>query len=117
MPEIEILFDIYYPDEEVDYRYYYTGRILSHFKWFDQVVEQSDNEGISLIQGLHGHAAYQFWQDDQKDSLVRNQSYYEMKIRNNEDWMKKIRIKAKESKISVEEQVKLEAAWTLSNSK
>ena len=61
-------------------------------------------------------SAYQFWQDEQKGLLTKNQSYYEMKIRHNADWMKKIREKASKSGLTVDQQIKQDAAWTLSNS-
>ncbi len=111
------LYDIYYRDAPVNYRYWYTSRIISHYKWFDQVVEESANKGISLEQGLEGHSGYQFWQDGQKGLLTKNQSFYEMKIRHNADWMKNIREKASKSGVTVDRQIQIEAAWTLSNSK
>ena len=110
------LFDIYYPEAAVDYRYHYTSRVMSHSLWFDQVVEQSANEGKSLEEGLEDHSGYQFWQDEQKGLLVKNQSYYEMKIRHNEGWMEAVRERAVKNGISTDEQVQLEAAWTLKNS-
>jgi len=111
------LYDTYFPAAPVDYRYRYTGRIISHYKWFDEVVAESANKGISVEQGLEDHSGYQFWQDEQNGLLTKNQSYYEMKILHNDDWMKKVREKAEKSGISVDQQIQLEAAWTLSNSK
>jgi len=111
------LFDSYFPDAPVDYRYRYTSRIISHYKWFDEVVAESANKGISVEQGLEDHSGYQFWQDEQKGLLTKNQSYYEMKIRHNADWMKQIREKADKAGISVDRQIQLDAAWTLSNSR
>ena len=111
------LFNIYFPHEPIDYRYDYTSRIISHYKWFDEVVAESELKGVSVEQGLEDHSGFQFWQDEQKGLLVRNQSFYEMKIRHNEDWMKQIREKAEKNGISVDRQIELDAAWTLENSK
>lgn len=110
------LFDTYYQDADIDYRYNYTSSILSHYIWFDEVVEESANKGISLVQGLEDHSGFQFWQDEQKGKLIKNQSFYEMKIRHNKEWMKKIEIKAAENGVSVDKQIQLDAAWTLSQS-
>ena len=110
------LYDIYFPNTAINYRYWYTSRIISHYKWFDEVVEESANKGISVEQGLEDHSGFQFWQDEQKGLLIKNQSFYEMKIIHNADWMKQIREKALKSGISVERQIQLDAAWTLSSS-
>lgn len=110
------LYGIYYPDEPPDYRYYYTSRIIAHYKWFDEIVEESENKRITVEQGLEDHSGFQFWQDEQKGLLQKNQSYYEMKIRTTEDWMKQIREKAEKNGISIDRQIELDAAWTMRNS-
>ncbi len=111
------LYEIYFPEVPIDYRYWYTSRVISHYKWFDEVVEESANKGISVEQGLEDHSGFQFWQDEQEGLLTKNQSFYEMKIRHNAEWMKQIREKATKNGISVDRQIQLDAVWTLSHSK
>lgn len=110
------LYEIYYPAAEVDYRYYYTSRIITHYKWFDEVVAESSLKNLSVEEGLEDHSGFRFWQDDQKGILKKNQSYYEMKIRTNVGWMEQIREKAEKNGRSVDMQIKLDAEWTLNNS-
>jgi len=111
------LYDIYFHDAPIDYRYEYTGRIISHYKWFDEVVEESSIKRISVEQGLEDHSGFQFWQDEQNGLLKKNQSFYEMKIRHSVDWMKQIREKAIKNGITVDRQIQLDAEWTLLNTK
>jgi len=108
------LFALYYPLAEPDYLYDYYRMIIRNYLWFDDVHEEAMEMKVPVTERLTGHAAYQFWVDDQKTPFPRDLSYYRMKIMTDPSWMQQIRDKAVINKISEQEQLNLDAAWLVS---
>ena len=115
--------------------------IKSDEKWYAQIVEKAHSNGISVEEELYNNAIYVICLDPEKyfeelnsDQLPvsRNGKLKSMKglqtepevvndalqnlknyIYTDEQWMSKIKKKAKQNGISVEEQLDIDARWAL----
>ncbi|MFO7615862.1 MAG: hypothetical protein R6V75_01270 [Bacteroidales bacterium] len=107
----DVLYALYYPDAEKEYRYDHMRGILRFYSWFDELVKEADFTGKRVELLLKGHADYLFWQDDQAGKVPHDVDYYRMNITKDSTWMQQIREKARINGISVDEQVRVDARW------
>jgi len=108
---IEVLYKSYFPEHIRNYPYDYQARILTDYQWFNLVVKDAEQRGVSVAQGLKDHSTYQIWKDEQDGLLAKDAGYYVMEIRKDPIWLSKIEEKAKLNGISLEEQIELDAKW------
>jgi hypothetical protein len=111
----DVLYNHYFPTAPKEYRYDYIRDIVRNYLWFDDIQKQSDYEAVPMETKLAGNADYLFWEADQAGKIPHNTDYYRASIMKDSTWMKQIREKAEINKISVEEQLKLDAEWMIKN--
>jgi hypothetical protein len=109
----DVLYRHYYPAAAREYRYDFMRAIVRNYVWFDDIQQQSDYSGVPVQDKLAGNADYLFWLDDQTGKIPHDFGYYRMNIMKDPAWMKQIRDKALINKISVDEQVSMDAIWML----
>jgi len=111
----EQLYDLFYPGYR-DPVLKFENDIRCYGDLFKRMYTESQLEGTTIAARIHREASFMLYQDAQsnpdkyveKRDLVR---IYEMGIRGTPDWMEKIRQKAHENKISVDEQVRRDAEY------
>jgi hypothetical protein len=111
----DVLYRQYFPNAPKEYRYDFTRDIVRNYIWFDDIQKQSDYEAVPMRDKLIGNADYLFWEADQAGRIPHNADYYRASIMKDSTWMKQIREKAVINKISVEEQLRLDAEWMMKN--
>lgn len=91
--------------------------------WFEKVVSKANESGISVDVQLRNEAIFivegGLIEETKSEETAEEKDlqFYINKIRNSPEWMKSIEEKALKNKVSIEEQIKLDAAWTLENEK
>lgn len=89
-------------------------------EWYTKIVEKAQETGISVERQLkieavsivEGGVSELY---NKSDGENKNLQYYINIIKNDAEWMKGIIEKAKQNNISAEEQLKLDAIWTMEN--
>ncbi len=113
----DVLYRHYYPAAAKEYRYDFMRDIVRNYVWFDDIQMQADYSGVPMQEKLAGNADYLFWQADQSGKVPHDIGYYRMNILKDPVWMKQIREKSLINKITVDEQVTMDAIWMLEESK
>jgi len=111
----DVLYTHYFPTAPREYRYDFTRDIVRNYLWFDDIQKQSDYEAVAMEKKLAGNADYLFWEADQAGKIPHNEDYFRANIMKDSTWLKQIRHKAEINRISVEEQLKLDARWMMEN--
>ncbi len=95
--------------------------------WFEKVVEKAGKNGQSIDDQLRDEAIFivdggVVVEDDAVDEIITGQDSLKKdlgsiinEISDNPEWMKEIEEKALKNKISIEEQINLDAKWILDN--
>ncbi len=96
--------------------------IKSNPDWFNKVEKKAAENEISIEEQLRNEAVYIIeggFVDDGSKEAAKEKALYDLiqEIKNNPDWMKSIEAKAIKNNVSIEEQLKLDATWTLENKK
>lgn len=110
------LYHHYFPSAAKEYRYDFMRSIIGSYIWFDDIQQKSDYSGVPMEDKLAGNADYLFWLDDRAGKVPHDIGYYRMNILKDPAWMEKVRTKARDNKISVDEQVTRDAAWMMQES-
>jgi len=111
----EQLYDLFYPGYR-DPVEVFADKIRTYDEEFKRMKDESLAMNISLPQRINKEAKYLFYNDSksnpekytEKRDLIR---IYEMGIRGTPDWFEEIKQKAKVNKISVDEQIRIDAEW------
>lgn len=111
----EQLYDLYYPGNQ-DPIEHFANQIRCYGDEFQRMYKESVNMNISLADRIRKDAEYLYYADLKKnpDKYTSKSDIilsYEMGIRGTPEWMKEIKRKAKVNKISVDEQIHLDAEW------
>jgi hypothetical protein len=111
----EQLYDLFYPGyrDPVDV---FADKIRTYGDEFKRIKDESLAMNISLPDRINKEANYLFYNDyksnpdkyTEKHDLIR---LYEMGIRGTPEWLEEIKRKAKVNKISVDEQIRIDAEW------
>ena len=97
-----------------------VNEIKNNKEWFDKVVDKANQNGIPVEDQLRNEAIFlleggMIEQPSEKSLKVKDMQYFIDKIKNDPEWLKSIEEKALKNKVSIEEQIKLDAKWILEN--
>lgn len=96
------------------------NEIKANSDWFNKVVEKAHESGTSVDDQLRNEAIYIIKggiKDDGSAEAAKEKAVYDLiqEIKNNPEWLKNIEAKAIKNNISIDEQLKIDATWTLEN--
>lgn len=99
---------------------YQINEIKLNPDWYNNVVEKANVNGISVDEQLKNEAVYVMKDgivNDGSPEAMKEKELYDLiqKIKDSPEWMKSIEAKALKNNVSTEEQLKLDATWTLEN--
>ncbi|MFC2097291.1 hypothetical protein ACFLSI_03040 [Bacteroidota bacterium] len=105
--------------------YYYENRIRFDYKWFDKIIIQASNRGIKAEDFIRDNAEYMVFLDKQKDKQKEEQKEKEKSglekyinaIKSDSVWLDHVRQKAIKNNISLDSMIRLDAEWSLNQSR
>lgn len=114
---INALYDLYGMNSRYDKLDKYISEICDNDEWFNRMIIESKHKKQSIEESLIENGRYSYWDQDPLAYAV----YYgveeqAVKIRQDESWLKKTKIKAQEAQISLDEMIQQDAAYLLSQS-
>ena len=110
------LYSLYGKSSRFDRVYDYTGQITNNDEWFNLVINKAGLRNLSLDSMLYGDARYTYSQSEPENYAVfYGVGEQEERIRGDAAWMRDISEKAARKGSSIEEMIRLDAGYVLSN--
>ncbi|PKP50234.1 MAG: hypothetical protein CVT92_14540 [Bacteroidetes bacterium HGW-Bacteroidetes-1] len=112
----EQLFSYLFPEKQINFLDFFANRIRVSNEEFLRLVDDAQKKNVSLQDRLIQEAKYLMYEDHQKNpnKYVQKEDLIMMlmmSIEGTPDWFAKIKVKAAERNISVNEMLKLDAEW------
>jgi hypothetical protein len=115
---LEKTYAIYAPISEYDRVFSYKNAILGYDVWFNNVIDKARNRNITLGEMLDLEARYQFQQvEPEKFYIFDGLNYYINQIVQTPDWIEKIKAKAEQNNLDLDELLIVEADYAFKNYK